>query len=165
MTHSRIVGLLTLLSALNLTLMVPGGFVETRVFPHYSVAVLAAFNIFLTVLGLGCFILAYAALRHGRTGMLPIVAGLVFVAVYVADLLHIFPVSANPMSTTLTILECIGTLLGVLLVAAGVRSLSLQQPSAQGDGGGVPNGLSRGLLMTLIAIGVGIVIFATLSAM
>ncbi|SNY93625.1 hypothetical protein SAMN04515647_3936 [Cohaesibacter sp. ES.047] len=161
MTHSRIVGILVLLSALNLALMVPGGFVETRVFPHYSVSVLAAFNVFLTILGLGSFILAYAALRYGRTGMWPVVAGVAYVAVYVADLLHIFPVSQNPMSTVLTTLESVGTVLGVMLIVASIRSVS----ASQGDRGGVPSGLSRGLLFVLSAVGIGIVIFATLSAM
>ncbi|MEN3752208.1 hypothetical protein ABC733_04255 [Mangrovibacter sp. SLW1] len=37
---------LLILSAINLALMVPGGFVENRHFSGYSVVVLSAFNIF-----------------------------------------------------------------------------------------------------------------------
>ena len=59
MTPRHLVALLLALSAINLALMIPGGFVETRDFSAYPASVLAAFNIFLTVLGLGSLVLAW----------------------------------------------------------------------------------------------------------
>lgn len=46
MIHTGILPALLILSAVNLALMIPGGFVENRHFPGYSVTVLSTFNIF-----------------------------------------------------------------------------------------------------------------------
>mgnify|MGYP000271173637 CR=1 FL=1 len=63
MSHRHLVALLLALSAINLALMIPGGFVETRDFSAYPASVLAAFNIFLTVLGLGSLVIGLAVAR------------------------------------------------------------------------------------------------------
>ena len=65
MSPRHLVALLLALSAINLALMIPGGFVETRDFSAYPASVLAAFNIFLTVLGLGSLVLAWLTWRGG----------------------------------------------------------------------------------------------------
>lgn len=159
MTFSRLTALLLVLSACNLALMVPGGLVETRVFPDYSVAVLAAFNIFLTVLGLGSLILAWQVWRNGASGPLAPAAGLAFAAVYLADLLVIFPVSPTPMPPLLTSLETIGTVLGISLCGVGLRAMSSgDRPAAE------QSRLSVGTLILLAGVAAGIVTFATLAA-
>lgn len=48
-----IIPALLIVSAVNLALMIPGGFVEMRDFSTYSSLVLGLFNTFLTILGLG----------------------------------------------------------------------------------------------------------------
>lgn len=160
MTPVRALSLLVALSAVNLALMIPGGFVETRTFPGYSVAVLAAFNIFLTCLGIGSLVLSYRMLRTGHAGLSPIVAGVAYVAVYALDLAHIFPIAKEPMSTTLAAMEWVGTILGLAVIGIGVwLALSNDEAAVSGP---IP---SRALLLTLGSAGVLIVVFATLSAM
>lgn len=151
---------LLILSAINLALMVPGGFVENRHFPGYSVVVLSAFNIFLTLLGLGSFALAYRVLRLRRTGITPVLTGVAYVLVYYLDLFHIFPVADSPMSTTLVMMEWAGMLLGLATIATGLAAIS----SRPADSVLPPFIVPRGLLLTLAAIVLVIVIFATLSA-
>ena len=160
MHANRVLASLLAMSALNLALMVPGGFVETRSFPGYSVAVLAGFNIFLTVLGLGSLILAYRVLRSGQRGLLPILAGVAFVLVYGLDLAKIFPVAAVPMSKTLASMEWLGTLLGLATAAVGCR-VFLTADDQQTQKASLP-------LWLLISLGLAalvIVVFATLAAM
>ena len=68
MTLARTLAALLFLSAVNLALMIPGGLVETRSFPGYGVATLGAFNVFLTVLGLGSLVLAYRVSDRSMRG-------------------------------------------------------------------------------------------------
>ena len=162
MTNARVVAALLCLSAVALGLMIPGGFVENRNFPEYPVFVLAGFNIFLTVLGLGSLILAFRALRVGRVGRLPVMFGTGYIAVYVLDLAHIFPVAEAPMSTALFTLEWIGTLLGLLIVVVSLRSI----PTSHNDPERTDTTVLPGWLFPALAIiAVAIVIFATISAM
>lgn len=159
MTLVRALCSLVILSAVNLALMIPGGFVETRTFPGYSVAVLAAFNIFLTGLGIGSLLLGYRIFRTGHAGITSILAGVAYVAVYVLDLAHIFPIAETPMSPMLATMEWIGTLLGLAVIAVGLRLAIVTDGSAVS--GSTP---PRILLLTLGVVGFLIVVFATLSA-
>lgn len=161
MTLIRILAVLLFLSAVNLALMIPGGFVENRVFPGYPVAVLVAFNIFLTGLGLGSLMLGVRVWRSGGAGGWGALAGLGYLAVYLLDLAHIFPVAEAQMSSLLITLEEIGTLLGLMLVAAGLRVEVLGKGSAQDGGMALP----RGLLVCMAILSVIIILFATWSAM
>ncbi|MBU0556760.1 MAG: hypothetical protein KKD64_14960 [Alphaproteobacteria bacterium] len=111
---------LLIASALNLALMVPGGFVETRDFSAYPAVVLGAFNVFLTVLGLGSLVLAYVVVGTGRGNGWAVLFRLAFIGVYLLDLWRIFPVPANPMSTLLATLEWLGTGLGVALTILSI---------------------------------------------
>ena len=159
MTSTRFIALLMFLSAVNLVLMVPGGFVETRAFPNYSVAVLAAFNIFLTALGLGSLVLAFWAFRLGKVGISVPVFGAAFAAVYLLDLVHIFPISEVPMSVALYSLEWVGTILGLATLVLGLRHVLVSQKETQASGR-----LSARLMVGMAALALGIVIFATMSA-
>lgn len=159
MTRLNLVCALLVLSALNLVLMVPGGFVETRTFPGYDVAVIAAFNIFLTCLGLGSLLLAYRIVRTGRIGVAPVLAGVSFVAVYVADLAVIFPISEVPMSALLETLEWIGTVLGLALLVTALQPAPAGETAAPAR-----QGLPRGAVISLVVLALGIVTYATISA-
>ncbi len=161
MPLTRVLGVLLVMSSVNLALMVPGGFVETRSFPSYGIAVIGAFNVFLTLLGLGSLVLAYLVFRTGRAGPLPMLAGTAYVLVYGLDLLKIFPISKAPMSATLACMEWIGTFLGLAVIAVSMRpaSPSKEQP---------PTGalqLPLWLAITLAVSTLAIVTFATLSAL
>jgi len=154
-----VIATLLVASALNLALMIPGGFVETRDFSAYPPIVLGAFNVFLTVLGLGSLVLAYAVTKAARGYGWSALGGFAFVGVYLLDLGRIFPVTPNPMSTLLATLEWIGAALGVALVIVSI-TLS-QRASATSAAPSLPKPIMFGLgFLALI-----IVAFATKSAM
>ena len=159
MNPRHLVALLLALSAINLALMIPGGFVETRDFSAYPASVLAAFNIFLTVLGLGSLVLAWLTWRGGVRRGWSMAAAIGFAATYLLDLFEIFPVTPVPMSSLLETLEWLGTalafLLGTAVLSAGGR-----------DTGGVQGAaIPRGLTVVMAIAGIGIVVFATIAAM
>ncbi|WP_054308826.1 hypothetical protein [Mesorhizobium sp. 1M-11] len=158
-TSRLVITTLLVASALNLALMVPGGFVETRDFSAYPSIVLGAFNVFLTVLGLGSLVLAYTVTKAGRGYGWSALAGLAFVGVYVLDLGRIFPVPPDPMSTLLATLEWIGTGLGVALAAATLV-LSRRATSTSAT-----SSLPRPVVFGLVIVALIIVAFATKSAM
>lgn len=159
MTSTRPIAVLIFLSAANLVLMVPGGFVETRAFPGYSVAVLAAFNLFLTALGLGSLVLAYWAYRLGKVSAAVPIFGVAFAAVYLLDLAHIFPISEVPMSAALYSLEWVGTVLGLATLVFGSRYVL----TAQGDAQATAQ-MPRWLVLGMVVLALAIVVFATVSA-
>lgn len=159
-TRARLVAVLLALSAINLALMIPGGFVETRDFRAYSAAVLAGFNIFLTVLGLGSLLLAWATWRSGVRPLWSWAAAVGFAAVYLLDLLKIFPITPVPMSTLLATLEWLGTALACLLGATLIGT----RADATGEGT-TGKGRPVALAVVLVIGGIAIVVFATISAM
>lgn len=161
MSSSRLViTALLVASAVNLALMVPGGFVETRDFSAYPAMVLGAFNVFLTVLGLGSLVLAYIIIKAGRAYGWAGLAGLAFVGVYLLDLGRIFPVPPDPMSPLLATLEWIGTGLGVALAAWSVAFRGAANTASSAN----PK-LPMPILFGLILVMLVIVVFATKSAM
>jgi len=151
---------LLIVSALNLALMVPGGFVETRNFSAYPAVVLGAFNLFLTVLGLGSLVLAYFVAKTGRGHGWACLAGLAFVAVYLLDLGRIFPVPPNPMSTLLATLEWTGTALGAALA---VSTIVWRRPANTASAAGPV--VSMPIALGLVLVALIIIAFATKAAM
>ncbi|MXP26695.1 hypothetical protein GRI39_11680 [Altererythrobacter indicus] len=149
-------------SALNLSLMIPGGFVETRDFSAYPSIVLGAFNVFLTILGLGSFVLAYSVTKAGKGYNWSVLAGLAFIGVYLLDLGRIFPVTPNPMSALLTTLEWIGTGLGIALAAT---SLVLSRRATTNSELSDTPSLPKPIILGLVLLALIIVAFATKSAM
>lgn len=161
MPRSRhLITTLLIVSALNLALMVPGGFVETRDFSAYPAIVLGGFNVFLTVLGLGSIVLAYFVAKTGKGYGWAGLAGFAFVAVYLLDLGRIFPVPPNPMSALLKTLEWIGTALGVVL--AGCSFVLHGEATAAGAAKPM---LSVPIIFGLAVVALIIIAFATRSAM
>ncbi|HQS48982.1 MAG: hypothetical protein B7Y12_13510 [Rhizobiales bacterium 24-66-13] len=156
----HVITTLLVASALNLALMVPGCFVETRDFSAYPAMVLGAFNVFLTVLGLGSLVLAYIIAKTSKGNGWAALAGLAFVGVYLLDLGRIFPVPPNPMSTLLATLEWIGAGLGIALAASSValRGAANTATSAKPT-------LPMTVVLGLVLVALIIVAFATKSAM
>ncbi|WP_339442915.1 hypothetical protein [Pseudomonas hunanensis] len=153
---------LLIASVINLSLMVPGGFVETRDFSGYPAIVLGAFNVFLTVLGLGSLVLAFIVARKGRGYGLSALAGLAFVCVYLLDLGRIFPVPPNPMSPLLATLEWLGTVLGgALVLAVSMFSRYDASNAVISSRSSIPGPV----LISLVIVAVIIVAYATKSAM
>jgi hypothetical protein len=161
----QIAAALLALSAFNLCLMIPGGPIEARDFSAYPAIVLAGFNIFLTVLGLGSFILAwFMGFRTYSKGLLAGLAGLGYFVVYAIDLGGLFPVSPVAMPHNLFVLEWLGLVLSVPLIIVAVRLVMVAQ------GGESPEAqpaitLSRPLVIALGGLALAIVVFATYAAM
>lgn len=114
---------LLILSMINLTLMIPGGFVENRDFSRYSNLTLGLFNTFLTLLGFLSLIMAYFIFKGHQGYLLALFCGISYIAVYLLDLLIIFPVSPTKMSPLLHKLESLGALLGAILSITAIFGL------------------------------------------
>lgn len=162
--HYVIAFLLVVLSVL-LTILVPGGPIETRDFSHYSETILALFNIFLTTLGLLSFVVAFLITKKKKYSVvLSAVFALLYLFVYVLDLFKIFPTSPVEMSTTLFSIEVISSLLAVVLIYLCIKYHNIE----------IHNGETIRLqfsfykllaLIVVVLFAIGIVIFATQSAM
>lgn len=173
---------LLLLSAVSLSVLVPGGPIETRDFSHISPLVLGSFNVFLTTLSLTSFLLLYFVWQRRRWAFVASgLSGLAYCLVYVLDLVHGFPVSPDAMPPALFAIEVLGTILSIPLVALSMSAvdadgdLSNNNPYPRYvrdaltiDRASADKSEKVGLLsvVTLAALlGTGIVIFATRSAM
>lgn len=143
--------------------MVPGGGIDTRDFSHISPFALSAFNIFLTTLGLVSLFLPYFVFRKYKWSVISaFVCGASYLLVYVLDFAHLFPKSPDSMPQLLVLLEAFGILLSIPLMV-----LSLQKMKELG-GGRISTQLSNKMYWFIafaILVGIGIIIFATKSAM
>jgi hypothetical protein len=162
-TCMRLTATLLLISALNLTVMIPGGPVEVRSFATIPASILASFNTFLTILGMGSYALAFLLFSGRRWALIPAcLAGIGYLAVYLLDLGGIFPVSADPMPRLLLLLETAGAILAVPLIILSARLA--RKPSN-------PNDTTTGLRIdwplagAAAILAVAIIIFATYGAM
>lgn len=114
------------LSILTLAWMVPGGPVETRDFSHLAPQIAWAFNIFLTILFLLAIVLIYFMfIKQKWAYQLTGVVGLAFFLVFVLDLGKIFPVSPDPMSPLLFVMEIMGLIFGVLLMWLSYKTIKM----------------------------------------
>lgn len=163
MKHTKIINSLLIISAINLTLMIPGGFIESRDFSHISSIILGGFNVFLTTLGMVSLFLVYFIYKKQKWAVYTaFITGVSYFIVYTIDLAKIFPKSPTPMSSTLFYLEILGTIIAIPIMFYSVKKLKELE-----------NNNSKLLLnksiywLTVIAglIGLGIIIFATKSAM
>jgi len=158
--RSRILALLLLLSGLTLSSLVPGGPIENRDFSHLSPALLLAFNVFLTGLGLGSFLLIPAVLRQSpQAARAAFYGGVAYLLVYAVDLLGWFPPTHSPMSSSLRTLEITGLVLGLLLCAGALYG------RAERNGKATVPGMDPLLFLLLLMVAVTIIAFATWSAM
>ncbi|GGF78258.1 hypothetical protein [Alteromonas lipolytica] len=164
--HTKIAYLLVF-SALALMILVPGGPIENRDFSQISPLILSLFNLFLTTLGLGSFMLAYFTRLQYRWAILGSwLAALSYLVVYAVDLARIFPASPTPMPTLLALVEVVGMAMALPILYWCSRLLSVPEV---GSKRAVPTlHLSKQwlvLLPIIIAIALAIIVFATLAAM
>jgi hypothetical protein len=151
---------LLLLSGLLLCSLVPGGPVENRDFSALSPALLLAFNVALTALGLGSFLLVAGVLR-GQVGALRLAfwAGAAYFVVYGVDLLGWFPPTPSAMSEALVAVELAGLL----------AAMALLWIAAHGQGAGIrgqaAGPLPAAAVLALAVVAMMIVAFATVSAL
>lgn len=100
--------------------MVPGKLIDTRDFSPLPRWQFNSFNVLLTSLGLASIVTAGFAMTGARwTFVVAIVLGVLYVAVFAADLAEVFPVVPDPIPVQLLVLEAISLAsAGVLVVVA-----------------------------------------------
>lgn len=150
-----------IVSAVLLATLIPGGPVENRDFSHIHPVILSAFNVFLTVLNLGSFALAYFAYhRHNWSLRTSFFVATAYFAVYAIDLAQIFPQSPTPMSFALALIEVLGMTAAVpLMFSARTASTAQSAPVTENKS------FRTSLVAAMVALGIGIVWFATDAAM
>lgn len=172
---------LLLLSAILLSVLVPGGPIETRNFSHISPLVLGGFNIFLTTLSLASFWLLYFIWQQQRWAFIAsAMSGVAYFAVYVLDLAHWFPVSPDAMSPVLFVIEVLGTIVSIPLTVLSINGVDADSELFNGQQQSLYSGntlivdvaktvsnkqVALFVLVSAGLLGIGIVIFATRSAM
>lgn len=173
LTHYWTAGLLGF-SGLALSVLVPGGPIETRSFAHIEPLTLGLFNTFLTTLAMGSLLLVYFILKAERWAIaLAAFCGLAYLGVYGLDLAYIFPVSPDAMPSALWAIEVVGMVVAVPLIGLAFRALReldktsstvAQSPILKTA---IATFSSTQLVITisLMGMGLGIIAFATRSAM
>lgn len=164
-------------SALFLASLIPGGPIENRDFSHLNVSVLGGFNIFLTALNLGTLALLYFVYRNRKWAIATTwFVGFAYFFVYAIDLAQIFPRSPTPMSQALSLIEVLGMCAAVPMMYLSWpyspfvsrngfhQEMKLDDHTSANESTRV-TGLRVTLLAVAIALGAGIVFFATNSAM
>ncbi|QDT12716.1 hypothetical protein [Planctomycetes bacterium K23_9] len=145
--------------------LVPGGPIETRGFSHIDPVILAAFNVFLTTLGITSVVAAFLVRRDSALAYwASVLIGWCYFLIYVLDLANVFPKSPDPMPPLLLAIEVIGTILSIPLMGLSVFHAKL----ARGTASGVTTSIGWRTVVALILlsiIGTGVVVFATLAAM
>lgn len=162
MKNVNTINFLLFVSAINLTLMIPGGFIESRDFSHINPMILGGFNVFLTTLGMVSLFLIYFNRRnHTWARRISLLCGLSYLFVYVIDVLKIFPQSPTPMPLSLLILEILGIALAIpLAYFSYVESNTKENMQSHAHQRNI-----TWLLVLAIIISIVIIIFATKSAM
>lgn len=163
MNTKKLISLLLILSAINLTFMIPGGFIESRDFSHINPLILGIFNMFLTVLGLLSLFLVYFINKQLKWAFkAALLCGLSYFTVYVIDLFKIFPQSPTIMPELLFILEMLGSVMAVPLIFFSIKKIKEYKNDD------VPITFSKPFywfVALAIVIGLCIIIFATQAAM
>lgn len=158
-----VAGLLAL-SAVLLSILIPGGPIEKRNFSHIAPLKLAMFNVFLTVLGIGSFALIYFLMVGAEFAFIAaVLCGISYFLVYVLDLGKVFPVSPDRMPRALFWIEVVGLILSIPLIFLSLAYIFMSKGSDNAFG--IAPGTMIIALTFIIVLGGGIVIFATKSAM
>ncbi|MEM9121547.1 MAG: hypothetical protein AAGD09_27285 [Cyanobacteria bacterium P01_F01_bin.56] len=160
------------LSGMALSTLVPGGPIETRSFAHINPFTLGAFNTFLTTLCIGSLLLVYFVWQAERWAIIAAACfGLSYLGVYSLDLAQIFPVSPDAMPPALLIIEVWGAIAAVPLTLMAMQALRAANHETPATAPPVhlktsPFSLiSTTTIIGVILIGLGIIVFATRSAM
>lgn len=162
MKKTKIINLLLIVSTVNLTLMIPGGFIESRDFSHISPIILGGFNIFLTTLGMLSLFLIYFINKDQKwVFKASFICGLSYFIVYTIDLLGIFPKTPTAMPLLLLVLEILGTILSIPLMHYSFLRIKM----AGNEQKTMLNKYVYSFIILAILVGIGIIVFATKSAM
>lgn len=168
-----IAGLLVL-SSVSLSVLIPGGAIETRSFSHINSLILGLFNTFLTSLGIISILLVYFVLKQKHWSfIISAVCGLSYFLVYGLDLAGIFPVSPDTMPTALLSIEIWGIVLSLpLMLIAGKSSLQSSELSRESlsynhESIAIPlvTGRHFAYAVAIVLLAISIITFATRSAM
>ena len=163
MNTNKFISLLLILSAINLTLMIPGGFIESRDFSHIDPLILGIFNVFLTALGLMSLFLVYFINKQLKWAFKTAAfCGISYFIVYTIDLLEIFPESPTAMPKLLFILEMLGSIIAVPLMFLSIKIIKEQRNE---DNQIIFSKAFYWFVALAIVIGLCIIIFATQAAM
>jgi len=155
-----------ILSCGLLGVLIPGGPIETRNFSHISPVILGAFNTFLTLLGIASIMIIYFIFKHKAWAFLAsLVCGVSYFLVYVLDLWNIFPVSSDPMPNALYIIEMLGLIASIPLMIFSVQGMICRTTNNQDLKNELYSKKIIFVVLLLMLVGVGIIIFATKSAM
>lgn len=154
-----------LLNALLLILLIPGGPIETRDFSQLNSIILVAFNAFLTALGMTSLLFIPLAVKNYQvTAEVCRILALSYFAVYLLDLLSLFPRTPSPMPWMLMAVEwCgIGAAIWLMLESQKFKKRIAQVlPTQQAQ----PfKKLSPVCILILVVIGNAVVVYATYSA-
>ncbi len=154
-----------LLSLILMSTMVPGGPVETRSFVNIESDIVLGFNIFLTLLMVASILILYFTFKKQRwayqfTGII----GFTFASVFALDLARIFPVSLDPMSSTLFTLEWISLILGIVLMWLSYKAVIVTESSFWSVKRKLSMPFMLGVIFLLL-LGIYVVYFATSAAL
>jgi len=159
---------LLFISFVLLSVLVPGGPIETRSFSHIDPLVLGAFNTFLTSLAILSILLIYFVLKNMKWAyIVSMVCGVSYFLVYALDLGAIFPVSPDSMLQALFIIEILGTIASMPLVYFSIQGI-LKDTNAsdrQSTQGSLYSKRLISIVLVFVDAGIGIIVFATKSAM
>jgi len=163
--HNKTLACYLLINALLLISLIPGGGIETRDFSHISTLYLTAFNALLTALGMCSLLFIPLAIKNYRAvADVSKILAIAYCAVYLLDLMAIFPQTPSRMPTLLLVIEVVGTFSACLLFFEGHKlhkkfheiSSSAQRVSIKK--------LSPVCILALVLVGNGVIIFSTYSA-
>lgn len=163
MKYRKVAFILIIISVINLSVMIPGGPVDTRMLSSYSPLVLASFNIFLTLLGVVSILTPFYILKNYRWALIiTFISGFSYFLVYTFDLLQIFPKSPDQFPILLLVLEIIGSIISIPLMLFSY--LSLRQNDMIRINRIQWNTKKIIIMIALIILGLCIIIFSTISA-
>lgn len=163
--YPKLVAALLALSAILLSILVPGGPIETRSFAHIDPLILGAFNSFLTLLGMGSFVLVYFVIKNKAWALsAAAICAQAYFLVYLLDLLQIFPLSPDAMPRALFFIEIIGLIIALPLTSLAMLAQTQAKQENSDSGFKLTKPVQIGIA-ALSLLGLGIIAFATLSAM
>jgi len=146
---------------LLLTLMVPGGPIETRSFANIDPVIVIGFNVFLTLLTITSVVSVYFMCKKQRWAyQLTGVLGFAFMLVFILDLAKIFPVSFDPMGMPLFIFECVSLLFGAIVMWLSYKTIFVTE-KAYWAGQTVIPAWAIFVMIGLLLLGICVVYFAT----
>jgi hypothetical protein len=159
MQERRLTPALLLLSVVTLLLLIPGGPIENRVYPHIPIFAAVGLNLHAVVLGTFAAFSILQTRRGGRQALyLAALEAISFAIIYVADMSGVLP-SASPAGDVLMALNIVGLAAAFLLMVSVMRDL--RHPMPQMDGS---YGMSRGEIFSLMAFSVYVGVILTFIA-